>query len=400
MAGSGGTVSPRLAAMVPLRDTSEHQPLRMSPVRSLAAGHIHLVVAKEIVPALYELGVNPDTLLREAGLDPRLVDDGSNAIPHAALGRLLSLCVAKTNCPHFGLLVGKRATILSLGMIGRLMLHSNTVGDALHALVSSLSNQNRGTVSSLAVEGDTAMLTYSVCQPNVESADQMSEGALACAVNALRALFRTKWTPSEILLTRQSPKDQEPYRRHFRAPVRFNQEISTIAFPASDLRLPIAGADPLLRAMLEERIAQFRRGSEADFTDDVRQILRARLPRESCSAERVARSLAMHRRTLTRHLSSEGTGFRKLTNEVRFEIARQLLAGTRISLGQIAAALDYSEASAFTRAFRRWSGQTPTTWRAIHRAFEVSVMSNGPNCQVAVPTDQAKRFDAVSLWGG
>jgi AraC-like DNA-binding protein len=57
-------------------------------------------------------------------------------------------------------------------------------------------------------------------------------------------------------------------------------------------------------------------------------------------------------------------GFKALANEIRFEIARQLLEDTEVPLGQIGAALGYSEASAFTRAFRRWSGQTPTSWRA------------------------------------
>jgi AraC-like DNA-binding protein len=72
----------------------------------------------------------------------------------------------------------------------------------------------------------------------------------------------------------------------------------------------------------------------------------------------------MHRRTLSRHLKGSGMGFRALANEIRFEIARQLLEDSDVSLGQIGAALGYSEASAFTRAFRRWSGQTPTSWRA------------------------------------
>jgi AraC-like DNA-binding protein len=57
-------------------------------------------------------------------------------------------------------------------------------------------------------------------------------------------------------------------------------------------------------------------------------------------------------------------GYRAITNEIRFEIARQLLQDTQVPLAQIAAALGYSEASAFTRAFRRWSGQTPTAWRS------------------------------------
>ena len=74
----------------------------------------------------------------------------------------------------------------------------------------------------------------------------------------------------------------------------------------------------------------------------------------------------MHRRTLSRRLKDGGSGYRGITNEIRFEIARQLLGDTEVPLGQIAAALDYSEASAFTRAFRRWSGETPTAWRARH----------------------------------
>ena len=71
----------------------------------------------------------------------------------------------------------------------------------------------------------------------------------------------------------------------------------------------------------------------------------------------------MHRRTLSRRLKGGGMGYRAITNEIRFEIARQLLEDTRCRSAQIAAALGYSEASAFTRAFRRWSGQTPTAWR-------------------------------------
>ena len=80
-------------------------------------------------------------------------------------------------------MVGQRATILSLGMVGRLMQHSETVGDALRALVSNLSIQNRGAVPSLTISDDTALFTFSVYQPEAESADQISDGALAVAVN-------------------------------------------------------------------------------------------------------------------------------------------------------------------------------------------------------------------------
>jgi AraC-like DNA-binding protein len=337
------------------------------PGHPLPPGYIHLGVAKEIAPILRDFGIDSDPVMREAGLDPHLFNDGANVIPHAGLGRLLTLSVARTNCAHFGLLVGRRATILSLGMIGRLMQHSETVGDAMRALVTNLSIQNRGSVPSLTVSGDTALFTFSVYQPKAESADQITDGSLAVAVNALRALCGADWNPTEVLLPRAAPVDQEPYRSHFRAPVRFNQESATIVFPARDLNIRIAGADPVMRAVLEERIRQMRSSQGSEFSDDIRRLLRTRLTSTRCSAENIADLLAMHRRTLSRRLKGSGVGYRAIANETRFEIARQLLQDTEVPLGQIAAALGYSEASAFTRAFRRWSGQTPTAWRADGR---------------------------------
>ncbi len=347
----------------PASATVRHSQTPPASGRILPPGYIHLGVAKEIAPTLRDFGIDPDPIIREAGLDPRLFDDGANVIPHAALGRLLTLCVARTNCPHFGLSVGRRATILSLGLVGRLMQQSETVGEAMRALVSNLSIQNRGSVPSLTISGDTALFTFSVYQPEVESADQITDGSLAVAVNALRALCGSDWNPTEVLLPRVAPLDQAPYRRHFRAPVRFNQESAIIVFPARDLEIRIAGADPVMRALLEERIQQMKGSQGNEFSDDIRRLLRTRLTSTHCSAEVIAELLAMHRRTLSRRLKGSGMGYRAIANEIRFEIARQLLQDTEVPLGQIAAALGYSEASAFTRAFRRWSGQTPTTWR-------------------------------------
>ena len=334
---------------------------------TLPPGYIHLGIAKEIGPALRELGVDPDPVIRDAGLDPRLFDDATNVIPQAALGRLLTLCVARTNCPHFGLLVGKRASILSFGMVGRLMQHSETVIDALRALVSNLSVQDRVAVPSLAISGDMALFSYAVYRSESQSADQISDGAIAASVNVLRVLCGSAWHPTEVFLPRAIPVDSEPFRRHFRAPVRFNHEMAAIAFPTRDLHVRISGADPMLRAMLEERIGQLKGGSGSEFSDDIRRLLRTRLTSRRCSADDVAGLLAIHRRTLSRRLKGSGMGYRSITNEIRFEIARQLLEDTEVPLGQIAAALGYSEASAFTRAFRRWSGVTPTAWLTSQR---------------------------------
>ena len=225
---------------------------------------------------------------------------------------------------------------------------------------------DRVIIPSLDVEGDTAVFSHAVYQPGMESADQITDGAIACAVNAIRAQLGADWAPAEVLLPRGQPADTEPYRRHFRAPVRFDQEMAALVFPSRCLELRIAGADPLLRAMLEERIQQLKGTQGSEFTDDIRRLLRVRLTSNRCSADDIADLLTIHGRTLSRRLKDSGSGYRDISNEIRFELARQLLGDTEVPLAQIAAALDYSEASAFKRAFRRWSGQTPTAWRARH----------------------------------
>ena len=272
--------------------------------RTLPPGYIHLGVAKEIAPTLRGLGVDPEPVIREAGLDPRLFDDAMSMIPFAALGRLYTLCVARTGCPHFGLLVGRRASILSLGLVGRLMQHSHTVGEAVRALVSNLSTQDRVVVPALTSRDGTALLTFATYQAKSRSGTQILDAALGVTVNILRTLCGSGWRPDEVLLPRAAPADQALYRHHFRAPVRFNQESASIVFPARDLDLRIAGADPLLRAMLEERIQQLKGAQGSEFSDDIRRLLRTRLTSHHCSADDIAYLLTMHRRTLTRRLKA------------------------------------------------------------------------------------------------
>jgi AraC-like DNA-binding protein len=338
------------------------------PHGPLGAGFIHLGAAKEIYTVLAELGANPERIIAEAGLDPRLFDDGNNLISFRALGHLLALCIERTNCPHFGLLVGQKATLSSLGLVGLLMRHAETVGHALQALQRHLRVQNRGAVIRLDVDCDLAILSYLPYEPSAGSAAQHSEGALATTVNALRALCGSEWTPSELLLARTAPADLEPYRRFFRAPIRFDQETAALVLSAHWLKHRVPGADPAVRCKAEKRVLELEAATPSSLADDLRRLLRVESMRARCTADEAACLLSIHRRTLTRRLKTEGTCFKALADEIRFEIARQLLIDTQMTLVQVAAVLDFSEPAAFTRAFRSWSGLTPSGWRAEHKA--------------------------------
>ncbi|MGU3362937.1 AraC family transcriptional regulator [Methylobacterium sp. M6A4_1b] len=323
-------------------------------------------VGAAIDRTLRDLGADPVGLLAELRLDPSLLD-GGELVPYADLGRLISLGAGRTKCPHLGLLVGQCDTLESMGQLGLLMRHSGSVGDALRALEAHAGIQNWGAVIGLGSNGGVTVLSYAPYDPEAGSAAIHSERALATLTNVLRALCGADWTLEEVLLPRSRPRDTSPYEHFFRAPVRFDQDVAAIAFSDRSLEKPIVGADPNARQRAEHRIRELEAKQSSNLTDELRRYLRIQVTRQRCKAERVARAQLVNRRTLSRHLQAEGTSFRRLANEAQFQVAQQLLVDTTLALGQISAALDFSEPAAFTHAFRRWSGMTPSAWRKANR---------------------------------
>jgi AraC-like DNA-binding protein len=281
------------------------------------------------------------------------------------MGRLFSLCVARSGCPHFGLLVGRQGGISSLGIVGLLSQHLPDVRTALRNIILHLHLHDRGAVPTLEVQNETAMLGYTIYQKNVVSTDQIYDGAMAIAFNLMKTLCGPRWLPSEVLLCHAEPADREPYRALFKVPPRFDAERTALVFPATWLDQPMHGVNPQLRRILEAEVEALKILSDGDFVSQLRRILQSLIVAGCPSVDQTALLLAMHRRTLNRRLNALGITFKQLLDETRFEIAQQLLRDTRMPVVDIAVTLNYTGASAFTRAFRRWSGASPAAWRAV-----------------------------------
>ena len=127
-------------------------------------------------------------------------------------------------------------------------------------------------------------------------------------------------------------------------------------------------ANRQLKLALERAVHELEAIARADLVDELKRNLRERLATSECTCEEVSRRFSVHRRTLNRRLKAAGTSFRTVLDELRFEVARQLVSDTELPLAQISAALNFSEPAAFTRAFARWSGGiSPSFFRARGR---------------------------------
>lgn len=315
---------------------------------------------------LADLGLEHNLLLREFGIDAAVFRNPESRIAYATVGELFGRGAAATSCEHFGLLVGERASITSLGAVGYLALSAPDVYSALQILQRSYHLADDGGTITLGRVGDRVSFGYEIVEQGVAHADQLVLAAVAIGFNILRALCGPQWTATDVQFSFAAPRDTTAIRRFFNVTPRFDQERSCITFGAHWLALPPPGADPLLHLMMRERVAELTAtASQAStLSGQVRRLLRTTVTDTGCSLESAAAQLRMSSRTLKRRLAGEGVTFLQLREETRHDAACRMLRLTRLPAGEISSLLGYSDCSAFTRAFIRWSGVNPTTWRS------------------------------------
>lgn len=330
-------------------------------------GYDRIASTLALKPLLREFGVELEQVLAQSGLPAGLFDQPDNLIPFRQGSRLLGLCVDLTGCAHLGLLIGRHTPLEALGMVADLVKAAPDVRSALNLLSRYLTLSDGGGLATLSEDAHVASYGYALYEPGVERAEVVYDLVLASIWNILRALCGSRWLPREIRFMRRRPIDARPYRSFLRAPLRFDCEQSAVVFDTAWLDVPLRSADPQRLQSLVARARAIEAQATGELPAQVRRVLRRQLLSAGTSMQQVAQELAMHRRTLDRKLQLQGIGFQALADEVRYEIARQLLSDTDMPIVAIAQSLHFADASVLTRAFRRWSGMTPSHWRARSR---------------------------------
>lgn len=326
-------------------------------------GLVRIAPLLAIPTLLREHGCDPETLFREAGLSLELWKDPETEISFVSASRLLGASAEATGCDHFGLLLGERVEIASLGLAGLLLGCAPDPGIAIDMLRKHLNLHDSGGLVTFETVDELARFGYLITQPGTSAIDQIYDLSITVACKIMRGLCGADWSPSKVLLSRNRPRDTRPYVRFFQAPVEFSAVANAIEFPVSWLDCPNPGADPHLFKYLSERAGELQISHHPTLLVNLQRIMLNALFHQRCSVEYVAGMLGMHQRTLNRRLSEINTSFRQELEKLRFELARQLMANQQLSINEVASFLDYSDQAAFSRAFKRWSGASPSEWR-------------------------------------
>ena len=312
---------------------------------------------------LDELGVSFETASADMRFDNQALSDPDRRIPFEAAGELLRRCAELSDCPHLGLLLGMRSDLDVLGSSGEWMRNAPDLEAALSGFIRFQHANSRGASLYLRRHGDAALLGYGIYDRRAVAADQIYALVVAMMFNAVRELSGGRVQPVEILFAFRRPREIEPYTSLFGSRIHFDQPESGIVLTPAALATPVEGARPDALEALERAARASAPPSERPWTDRVRHMVRPFLLRGEPTSVQAAAHLGVHVRTLARRLAQEGASFQQVLDEVRYAMATELLKGTDLRVGDVAAALSYSGREPFNYAFRKWTGLSPSAWR-------------------------------------
>jgi AraC-like DNA-binding protein len=322
-------------------------------------------LTQEVLLAAQAIGLDRSALVAQAGLDPGVLADPDGRVPLAAHFKLWELLSRQP----IGLALGARLGLAGMGVVGYAMQHGATVGEALDWQQRYRAVIHPDVVPAIERRVDAGAERVVFARPISPPFAKLREPVLAQAsaiVAVMRALTGTSVRAVSVALPLPRPGDPTRQETFFGCPVAWSVPRLEVAFDAAILSLALPRSDAQLFGYLARRAAEVF----AALPDEASWVARSRRAIEECLVHGeprladIARRLAVSERTLHRRLEAEGTNVAELVDEARRERALLLSDDATLSIGELAFLLGYSEPAAFIRAFKRWTGETPTSYRA------------------------------------
>ena len=313
---------------------------------------------------LGEFGVDADALAESCGLDAAALTQADLPVPAAAVVRLFEAAADAARREDFGLLLSARQNLSVLGPLWMTMRSARTVRDALQVLAEFFVVHTTGALVALRLHGDGgASIGYSLAADLSPHDRQTIELGLALLCQELRAHLGAGWTPRALQLCHDRPASLRSHQRCFGRAVSFNQDRNALWIDAASLAAPLSAASQPSHALLRQLLVG-RRDNAAAVAAKVEATMRELMPFADCTRGGVARLVELSERTMQRRLAESGTTFQQLRDRVRADIALKYLRQSSLRSAQVGEILGYSEPAAFTRAFKRQHGLTPSQARA------------------------------------
>ena len=325
-----------------------------------------LATLGQIVAGVLEIyGLDAPAMFERHGIDPALLSNPDARIPARSWDSLAREAAEHIPDPAFGLLAARCWHPSNLGALGYAWLTSSTLRTGLGRLVRYW--RLLGEASSTRLEESSAGVAIVLARqaPDAVSSAVLVDFVMSLLVDMCRMNAGSSLRPVSVRLRRVRPKGSEVYRRHFGCVVHFAADRDSFTLARKDVDRTLPTSNRQLAATLDQILVE--RLAHLDKRNVVARC-QARLLDQLSSGEVsenvMAEQLHMSRRTLQRKLADADLTFQKLVDDTRRDLAMRHLDDPRHSITDVTFLLGFSQQSAFTRAFKRWTGKSPTEYRA------------------------------------
>jgi AraC-like DNA-binding protein len=333
----------------------------LSDMAPTAAGGIaRLALARAAVA-----GIDPASVLRAAGLTPGVVRDRQARMSVRSQLLVLDRMAEALQDDLLGFHLGEHFDLRDIGLVYYVLASSPTLSEALDRTARYSAVTNEAVVVKCGRSGELCVRFSYIGVPRHADRHQMEFWATAL-IRACRRVTDTDLRPVRIRFAHPRSASSADIESYFGCAVEFAAGIDEIASARWASDLPLKAADPYLNEVLIgycEQVLASRTTRPSPIRASVENAAATLLPHGKARATDVARALGKSRRSLARRLAAEGLTFTDVLSEMRQDLALRYLADPSLSISRIAWLLGFSEASAFTHAFRRWTGRTPTEAR-------------------------------------
>jgi AraC-like DNA-binding protein len=305
-------------------------------------------------------GFDLKTVLERAGIPKSALEDTRTRLPKGRFEALWQAAIEATGDPAIALRVSTMVKPNTLGIIGYLASASESRRNAFELVKGLIPLLWEDFECDLESDGEVAFIRCRTgCKP--QASHFTTEYAIGLTVTMSRVLGTAHSDPLEARFSYSVPAYAVAYERILRLPIRFDAGEDGVLFPISMMDSSNPSADAALRQLLERYAADqlAKIPTSARFSQRVRAYILSMLPLGSLDADTVAAQFSMSNRTLRRRLQEEATSYREILDDVRAELASHYLTKEKRGIDEVAFLLGFSDPSAFTKAFRRWTGQTP-----------------------------------------
>jgi AraC-like DNA-binding protein len=307
--------------------------------------------------------IDPEPLFQKTSLNSELMKQSRGRYRIDNIDHVWRKAAETIDDPCFGLKAAEVWHPSNLGALGYAMLASNSLRTSLERLVRYLGFLSDEDVMELDETEEGLRLTLVLCQRNVDKSEQ-NDAALALILSMCRMNYIENLAPVSVTLIHPKPNCSARFFEYFRSPVLFEAPTYSFTLPIEAVDKILPGSHPQLAELNDQIMIKYLAKLDQDhITQKAKATIVDQLPSGSVTDETVARSLYMSSRKLQRQLKRAGTTFNTLLNEIRRDLAQKYLREEDTSMTEIAFLLGFSESSAFSRAFKRWMGVSPTTYR-------------------------------------